>query len=381
VSRIRPLEREDVPAVADLFESVERSGRPVAPPGLAPYFENSLFDHPWADAEIPSLVYLDNEERVAGFLGSHVRRFRFGARRIRVAFGGQLVAHPRVRNEAAGTLLIRQYLSGPQELTVTDTASETVRRIWQRFGAEQFYLAGIGWVRVFGPTRFAAEYLAGRRNMRLLRTILSPVSRLVDSALTPLPSSLLHPRRPPDLSDAPLTPPALLKHLKPIAESLHLYPDYDEEFLEYLFSEMASVVSRGALVHQLVENSARQVLGWYVYYLRRGGISQVLQVAAPEQHVDEVVDQLFYNARAAGSAALQGRLEPLLVGPLSRRRCVLHFSTGYLVLLCSRVPDLVQAIVSGRALLTRMEGEWWMGHGSEPFDRGAGRVAPHPAGR
>jgi hypothetical protein len=42
-------------------------------------------------------------------------------------------------------------------------------------------------------------------------------------------------------------------------------------------------------------------------------------------------------------------------------------SAASLALIHSRNIDLLHAVQSGRALLTRLDGEWWMGHHLEPF--------------
>jgi hypothetical protein len=60
-------------------------------------------------------------------------------------------------------------------------------------------------------------------------------------------------------------------------------------------------------------------------------------------------------------------VEAPLLEPLSHRRAVLHPS-GYLALVHARDPDLLYAVQSGRALLTRLEGEWWMGHHLLPLE-------------
>ena len=60
MASIRPLERSDLPAVATLYELVARSGSRTPAPGLERYFEKTFFDHPWADPEIPSLVFVDD---------------------------------------------------------------------------------------------------------------------------------------------------------------------------------------------------------------------------------------------------------------------------------------------------------------------------------
>ena len=77
---IRPLARGDLEQVADLYARIARP-RDAAPPRLlADHFADTLLDQPWADPEIPSLVY-DEDGQIRGFIGSHVRRFELdGAR-------------------------------------------------------------------------------------------------------------------------------------------------------------------------------------------------------------------------------------------------------------------------------------------------------------
>ena len=167
MSAIRPLERADLPQVVSLYEHVARSGSRTPPPGLAAYFERTFLDHPWADAEIPSLVYADGD-KILGFLGSSVRRLELDGRPVRMGISGQLVTEPEVRKRAAGAFLMREYMSGAQDLTITDTASDMVRRIWEGVGGETSQLACIGWVRIFRPAQFASAY-RGRQQVEPVR--------------------------------------------------------------------------------------------------------------------------------------------------------------------------------------------------------------------
>ena len=81
--------------------------------------------------------------------------------------------------------------------------------------------------------------------------------------------------------------------------------------------------------------------------------------------VGAVIDHLFSHASQSGTAILQGRLEPDLFDPVRQRRCFLHYSSN--VLVHSQNTNLLNAILAGDGLLTRMEGEWWMGHHVESF--------------
>jgi hypothetical protein len=361
---IRPLERDDLEQVTSLYEHVARSGARTPPRGMAPYFEETFFDYPWADPEIPSLVYVEPDGRITGFLGSSVRRFEFDGRPVRVGVSGQLVTEPDARSRAPGAFLMRAYMQGPQDLTVTDTASDLVRRIWEGVGGETFHLACVGWVRVFRPLQFASGYRgraerfgAPGRARRLLAGLDAVGGRLLGRALRA-------PREAPAGRNA--SAGDLADRLAEVTAGYRLKPAYDEPYLAWLLGQIASVTPRGELRVRLVSTGGR-TQGWYVYYLQRGGISQVLQIAAEERAVGDVIDDLFRDAHAAGAAGVQGRAEPHLREALAERRSLFHPS-GYLSLVHASDPEVLHAVHSGGALLTRLDGEWWMGHHLLPLD-------------
>lgn len=359
---VRACEKADLPEVAALYELVMRSGRRAAAPRLVEYFERTFFDCPWADPEIPSLVFQDRDGRILGFIGSHVRRLRARGRSLRVACGGQLVVDPAARSTAVGAILFRAHLLGRQEATFTDGANDVVRRMWEVSGGEVAQLKSLTWTRVLRPARFAADYALARLRRPQLAPRLRPLCRPLDSLALRLSSRL----RPPAVRTRaePLTPRALLEHLPAVTRHIRSHPEYDEAYLAWLFREMGAVGSRGTLVRSLVRDAAGQALGWYVYYLHPA-MSQVLQVAAPRGAAGQVLDHLLHHACANGAAAVRGRLEPHLVEPLSRRRCLFGWSGN--ALLHSRDPQLLGLMLSGECWLERMDGEAWMGHHTEAF--------------
>ncbi|MGH3043051.1 MAG: hypothetical protein ACRDNG_15185 [Gaiellaceae bacterium] len=360
-----------MPQVASLYEQVARSGSTTAPPGLAAYFEDTFFGDPWADKEIPSLVYVA-DGRIKGFLGSSVRRFVFDGQPARMAVSGQLVTEPSVRSQAAGAFLVNEYLAGSQDFTVTDTASSDAQRLWEGLGGRTAHLHSVGWVRVFRPWRFGAELRARRRNAEGVPAPIRRVLSGLDAASVRAAAGRLGVPAAGTRSEE-LSARAVADHLPDVVGGLRLRPAYeDERFLDWLLRELARVRKRGALVARLVHGADGRVRGWYVYYLPAGGIGQVLQVAAGGRGVDDVLDDLFQDARSRGASALQGRVEARLLGPLSRRHCVLHAS-GYLALVHAPREEILGSIQSGQALVTRLEGDWWMGHHLEPFADEPGR--------
>jgi hypothetical protein len=354
---IRPLERADLDHVAALYELVARSGGSTPPPGLATHFAETLLDHPWADASVPSLVYDDG--RVTGFIGSHVRRFTLDGRPLRFAYGGQLITHPAARKNAVGFFLLRAFMEGPQDVTLTDTAGEATLRMWTRLGGRAAALPSLSWFRIFRPLSFAIDHKLAARG----RGGLARAAGRATAPLDRIGARRLAPAEPPEsLQAEPLRPETMIEGLSRRAPTLA--PAYDLPFLRWLLPTVADVRSRGKLVATLLRADGLAA-GWYLYYLRPGGLSDVLQVAALPGSVGAVVDHLFTHAHREGAALLRGRIEPHLLEPLGRRRCLFRYNGGALV--HTHDAEIAATMASPDSLLTRLEGDWWMGHHLEPF--------------
>jgi len=371
LSEIRPLERDDLEQVARLFLRVMRPGGRESVSEVAGYFERTTLDHPWVAPEIPALVFADERGEIRGFIGSYVRRMYVDGRRIRAASPGNLVAAPEVRRMAVGALLLRRYINGPQELTYTDTAGERTRRMWHGLGGEVVHLGSLSWARVFRPCRLAGDRLLERRDGRASKLLLPPLCAAGDAVAERLARDTLKPE-PPQTSAETLTPQALVAELPQLTASMRFYPDYDEVYLEWLFEELARPRRRGSLVKRLVRDGD-QVLGWYIYYLKPGGISRVLQVVGGERHIGRVLDHLFHDAHEGGAAALDGRVESQLLEALAQRRCILRYSGASL--LHSRKREILDAVFSQHGLLTRMDSEFWAAPPRQ--DRGGAELTPN----
>jgi hypothetical protein len=362
---IRPCTREDLPRVAVLYEQVMRSGAASPPPGLVPFFERTLFDHPWADPEVPSLVY-EVEGGIGAFLGSHVRRLVFDGGAIRMGCSGQFISSPAMQKRGAGALLLRRYMAGPQELTITDGPSAAVGRMWERLKGQTVWLSSLSWTFVLRPWA-AGSTLLGLNGNAAWRLAARTIGRPADAALRRLASERLRVPEPPTRSE-PLTAAALLELYPALVRGLALYTDYDHAFVDWLFAEMAAVASRGELVKQLVVAADGRSLGWYLAYLPENAIAQVMQIAASPADAEAVLGHLLHHAQSAGVSAVQGRLEPQLFNAVLKYRCRLRGAHPALIHSHNR-PDVVSAVFEGRALLTRLEGEWWMSSHIDPLDR------------
>jgi hypothetical protein len=352
---IRPLQRADLPSVAALFRETFEVGPRRTEPALAAFFERTLLDQPWADPDIRPLVATDERGLPVGFVAAEVRRMRLGGRTLRFVWAAHTAVAPAARRSAVGVLLMRRLLEGPQDATFGDSASAVMEQMWLRLGGRRLDLKAINWVRMFRPASVAAHLVAPRRPR--LRTGMWRLAGALDGVTVTALQRVIAPSAPPAVEE-PLTPELMLASMPRVARRLDLRPAYDEEYLEWLFGELPRVKGRGELVATLVRNGRGRPMGWYVYYLRPGWRSEVLQIAATgERDLGSVLDHLLAHAYAHGSAALRGRLEPGMLQALAGRRCFFWYRGGTLV--HSRDPSLLAAIESN-AFVTRLEGDPWL---------------------
>lgn len=363
MTAIRALERADLESAVAVFDLMLGSGRGRAEPALVDFFARTLFESPWADPELPSLVAEEDNGTIVGFMTISPRRMRLGTRPVRMAVCADLCVTPEAQRGAVGVRLLKRALEGPQDAAISDTASEPVRRMWTRLGGSTVPVSAIDWVRVFGPWRTGAlRAEAHLRRPRARRTLERAAAGLDRATLTAARGFLAAPP-PATGGEEPLTAQTLVEALPAVCSRMALRPDYDEAYVAWLFGELERVPGRGELVARLVRRGGapsrggRRIAGWYVYHLRPGKRCEVLTVAAPnDADVELVLDHLFAHAHRHGAAALRGRLEPRLVGAVTRRRCLLRY--GGAALLHTDDAELARAVLAGDALLTRLEGEW-----------------------
>jgi hypothetical protein len=315
---------------------------------------NTLIDSPWADPELPSLVAVDAEEEIVGFIGAQVRRLRLDDRELRgVCCGHLTVASDRGAGHV-GALLLRRVLSGAQDLTWTDSPTEGVVRMWRAFGGHSDHPRSCDWMLVLRPLRWSAGVLAQMARRGAMREAMPvaavPVQasggRLVPRAFPPCPSGV---------RSEEAAAGAVVDQLPALTRGLRLRVDYDQPYLDRLLAQVDAAM--GGLVRRIVRRDGDPI-GWYCYLCRPGGASRLLHVCAPEPELDAVVSELTEHARTRGSAALTGRLEPHLEAPLRRRLAALGFARQPLI--HAPDPEVHALLATSSSLLTHLDGEWYV---------------------
>src|SRR5262245_30961805 len=191
MKQIRPFVRDDIPQVADLHQRVFRirgkpNQRPHSPElsqAYAEYFEEIFLRNPWYDEALPSLVYQEPTGRITGFLGVMPRRMSLNGQLIKVALSSQFIVAPDSRS--AGAILLKTFLAGPQDLSLTDEANSLSRELWERLNGAAALLYSIHWTRPLRPSRLAvslaSSFIQEHKPWSYLASASRPICNLMDA--------------------------------------------------------------------------------------------------------------------------------------------------------------------------------------------------------
>jgi hypothetical protein len=356
---VRPFVEGDVVAVADLVWKVLHGRDGHSPPSLKVYFSELFLHNPWRDDGIVSNVYEDNEGRIVGFFGAVPRRMTIQGKRIRLAFGSNFVMDPASRATMAAIQLVRTFMKGPQDVSITDSANENSRQLLRSLGFNIVPIYSLLWARPLKPFRYGLEGLTRLKKtglVRVLSTVLTPVCYLADAIAARIPLNPLHVSRPQGLTED-LSSEVLLELLARIPAKNLLLPEYDKGSIDWVLNFIGKEKAFGEVRKRVVRNDEHKPIGWFLYYASPGAIGEVLQIGAESASVGRVLDHLFYDALHCGLIGLHGRLEPQLMQELTLKSCF-FLRNGSWTLAHSSKLDLLNLIQSGAAFFSRLDGEW-----------------------
>ena len=356
MSDIRACTADDIPAVASLFQKAFRDRAKAAPASLESYLRELFLEHPWREPDTPSRVFVGADGRVRGFIGVLPMRMSFHGQPVRAALASSLVVDNPAEHPLAGARLLRSYLTGPQELCVSETSNPIAQGMWERIGGRSIAEYSMEWLRPLKPAglgvALAAEKLPFARVFR-------PVVALADRALARFAPGLAWPA--PAMhainSDADVDDEALLDHIPQFAAHYALRPDWDRASLGWFLRHAAQKNHHGQLFRRMVYGRKDAPVGCYLSYGRPGHIAWVLQVLALPEAVEAVFVSLLAHAERQGCVAVRGRTQPQLLDTLLRHRCALFQRSATTVY--SANADLLGAIGSGDAFIIGLAGEGW----------------------
>lgn len=360
---IRPFEHGDLDAVAALlaheFPAMARANPVVLRDGLRSLFLEGAFCAP----STPSLVYEREPGVVAGFIGVTVQRMIRDGAPVQAAICGALAVQDHAHDPFASVRLMKRFLAGPQDVSLSETAGEAALAIWRQLGGAVLSRHSLEWVRVFRPAGLMVETAAGR--LPLAGLLVRP-ARLFDEwrarrrpgktqRWTKLPDEF---RGKAELVVVEADPAAFADQIRAHARRFGLAPEWSDAALAELLREATCKGAYGAARRALVVNRSGVAIGGFLYHLTADRTARVVQILAASQQVGTIIDHLFADAAARGAVAMRGRTDPLILEPLQARRCLMFHTAASII--HSRHAGLISDFQAGQGWFNGLVGEGWM---------------------
>lgn len=360
---IRPFEAGDAEGVASLWQYWFKDRTRVPDSRLVALVRRIYLDDPNVDDEIRPLVAEGDDGKMLGFLGVNVMPVVVDGKEAKMAGVFPSVVDPEASTTVA-SFLLRRFLAGPQAFTFSDGGHVKFERIWQTLGGQVAQLQSLRWVRLLRPLEVAATFGGAAKALGPLKPAARVLARGGDLLVRPLAGQRLVVRKQPH-DQGYTSEPLTLADLASVTPSLHararLRPIYTEKHAGWQFREMEKIVELGEFTARLVRSPDGKPAGWFIYYMKPGGVSRVFAIEAYDQHLAAVTDVLFLDADARGAGALLGRMEPRLRRIISERTDLVY-PKGSLQMVHSKDPSLMADAQLGRLAFNRLQGEnwyWW----------------------
>lgn len=370
MSEIRALRESDIPSVASLFQRMLRKSRNPASLSLERYLKAVFLAGPDQDPEIVSHVHVRDDGVVSGFIGVFPLPLLFNERPLRGAICGSLMVDGHEQDPFAGARLMRAFLAGPQDISLTETANDVSTAMWRKLRATVLPDHSLEWLRIIRPTGFCVEMAASATGAaRLLAPFAKPLDALVRRRTAEEPRWTNVPirgRAGNAVTSREADDETTMELFAEFTSGFAIRPQWRPESLRRMVSESRRKALYGEMVRRVVTTPGGRPSGLFLYYGDPGRIGRVVQILAAPGQTGAVIDSMVNHAAESGIVALRGRTQPtLLDAMLGRRFAFVHASSS---IVHARDPALIEPFRRGNAFFNGFAGESWSRLIGDRFD-------------
>jgi hypothetical protein len=276
-----------------------------------------------------------------------------GAERLTAVTATELMVSPEVRGGLIGRKLLRRLFDGAQHVTYSDRTNEGGRALYEGLGGSVALWHSLYWSASLDGSQlsFDTALTGGSRNVAV--RAVRRASRLMDRLSRRIMTQNAIPTR-----DEPLAPETVMSLMGRLAGKNTLVPEYEAHSFGWLMQRLAETRRFERVVTaQVIHNG--EAIGLFVYVILRDGGVEVVQLAALPGREGLTFDHLIGHAIGNGGTVLRGRLDRRLGQLISARGLPLTLGQPWTVVRSGR-PDVAAQFLSGNALLSRLDAEWWI---------------------
>jgi hypothetical protein len=360
MGQIRPLTETDIPAVAALFQRAFRHTDHAASDALVECLRYLYLEHPLCHDSVPSFVH-ESPIGLSGFVGRHRLPMTLAGRDIRCALFSTIMADRRAGDPLIGPKLLKAALAGPQDFSLTDTASDISLAMGLRLGNTALPCHSLNWIRIIRPAQWLLNRASQRVSLfRLLRPIAGAGDDLLRNRISPDQPRWLGftERRGGRLANVTeIDHDTFAGLFLEFSHRFALRPTWSPAEVSALTMEAILKRDFGPAFIASVSDHRGRTIGGFFYHLKERSNARVLQIVTAPGQEGAVLDALITHAAHKGAAAITGRSEPYLMEAMLGRR--IAFTNTASTMISTRDAEIKAIIQSGDAMLNGLVGEQW----------------------
>jgi len=365
VGRIRSFKETDIPRVAEIFSKTFRTGKVKNPPRLAACIRDTYFGSPAFQPERASIVHMNAEGIVDGFMGIIPVSYKLGEQVISAGILSAYMSDDPKESPKIGVALARAVISRPFDILFTDTANRSGLAMARALQFVALPHLSLEWFKVFLPFGTWLYFLNKRlpRTAKILRPMASGLDIWTRLFFSERRATVKNSQR---VQTRSIDMMEFVTHASNFLSPYNVRPAWEPAELEWFTKQAARQTKNGLLEAYEVHGRGGKQAGLYLLYVRKGGVAYALQVLARPGAEETVMKSLIEVAESSGAVAIRGATtREAVAGLLSCSR--IFYRHVMTTVAWSRNPEIVEAIGSGDIFIGGLAGETWSQIVAEEF--------------
>lgn len=352
MEQICELTQDDIPQVADLHQRSGIGDMPCELNHLCDYYRTTFLESPWHNSALPSLVCCDAKGQIIGFIGVLSRQMIYNKVPLTVGVAHRFMVDSGRASSMLAIRLMKRFLSGSQDLSISDGANDQGKKFWLGCGGQISWLYSMDWFKPISPISYFTSVVS-RKNHRWLKGFL-PMCNWIDRAGLMVFKRFAS-RKPDGLKKERLTPELLLDCIQQFTAVKSLMPKYTADELQWLYRYMAANTVRGKLEGWLWKDQNDKKAGCCLYYVKKDGIAEIMLLCSSKNREAQIYHSLLDELKENDAIGAIGRMDPDFMPAFGEDKVM--FKRGCWAMVHSRRPELMEVINSGNAFFSKLEGE------------------------
>lgn len=323
---VRPMRRDDVPAVERVLNSAFRKTGPTTSFDFRSYVETLFFSSPVFDPDYGSVVYDAGENGVTSVILAVPMRFVANGRtvtaRLLCAFAsdGKLGALGAAR-------LSRGMRASKHDMLFSDTASPVSADHWVATGGNMLPIESLQWHKALKP--FSTIALRMPRRSKLAKTTLALAALgFVDGVLRKWKKGL-RPQQAPGARVKEVDFETFRRAALPMIERFSVRPEWSHDEFHWLIGMSRTNESLGELKSLTIETAEGHVMGAALFFGQPARTAYVLNLVCDAGRENDVLNTLFHHFDNENYAHVTGMAQPFLINALYRQNHMSFRHDGY----------------------------------------------------